>query len=123
MYILKKYLKPQVMSRVELGRIWDAYRSLLIDEALNENIDSNSGISRMISVKKLYKEARMYMNIEELEAIQQGKIKEYLLQFNSNEEDESEKSVDLDNLDDSHLAHLGADNEENFDDEGISPVK
>ena len=69
MYILKKYLKTQVMSRVELGRIWEAYRSLLIDEALNENIDSNSGISRMISVKKLYKEARMYMNIEELEAI------------------------------------------------------
>jgi len=55
MYILKKYLKPQVMSRVELGRIWEAYRSMLIDEALNENIDSNSGISRMISIKKLYK--------------------------------------------------------------------
>ena len=78
MYILKKYLKPQVMSRVELGRIWDAYQSLLIDEAQNQNVDSNSGISRMISVKKLYKEARMYMNIEELQAIQQGKIKEYL---------------------------------------------
>lgn len=60
------------MSRVELGRIWEAYTSLLIDEAQGDNIDLNSGMAKMISIKKLYKEGRMYMNIEELQAIQQG---------------------------------------------------
>lgn len=32
----------------------------------------------MISVKKLYKEGRMYMNMEEIQQIQKGLLKEYL---------------------------------------------
>lgn len=55
---------------IELERIWDAYRALLIDQALKDN--SGSGVQRMISIKKLYKEARMYMNMEEIQSIQKG---------------------------------------------------
>lgn len=38
----------------------------------------------MVSIKKLYQHAKMYMNLEEIQAIQSGKIKEYLGQFNGN---------------------------------------
>ena len=35
----------------------------------------------MISIKKLYKEGKMYMNAEELKAISNGTLQVYLQQF------------------------------------------
>lgn len=41
----------------------------------------------MISIRKLYDQAKMYMNFEEIEAIQSGSIKSYLSQFNLQTQD------------------------------------
>ena len=59
---------------IELERIWEAYKSLLVDQALEElsKPDSGSNILRMISIRKLYKEGKMYMSQEEIQAIQSG---------------------------------------------------
>lgn len=42
---------------------------------------AKSNLHRMISIKKLHEEGKMYMNQEELQAIQNGKLREYLSQF------------------------------------------
>ena len=42
---------------------------------------AKSNLHRMISIKKLNDEAKMYMNQEELQAIQNGKLWQYLDQF------------------------------------------
>ena len=42
---------------------------------------AKSNLHRMISIKKLNEEAKMYMNQEELQAIQNGKLRQYLAQF------------------------------------------
>lgn len=39
---------------------------------------AKSNLHRMISIKKLHEEAKMYMNQEEIQAIQNGKLREYL---------------------------------------------
>ena len=38
----------------------------------------SSNLYRMISINKLYKEGKMYMNAEEIEAIKKGKLRQYL---------------------------------------------
>lgn len=42
---------------------------------------AKSNLHRMISIPKLYAEGKMYMNAEEIQAIQNGKLREYLSQF------------------------------------------
>ena len=59
---------------VELESIWEAYSSLLVDQAKAELsksgfVNQSSSLLKMISIKKLFKEAKMYMNYEELKAI------------------------------------------------------
>lgn len=75
--ILEIYLK-EVTNIQELERIWEAYKGLLVDQALSEMskssydtlvYQSNSNLMRMVSIKKLYHEGRMYMNHEEIQAI------------------------------------------------------
>jgi len=43
------------------------------------NSPIRSNLHRMISIKKLYKEGKMYMSKDEMEAIQRGQLNEYLL--------------------------------------------
>ena len=76
---------------------------MLVEQALKELsknayegfYNQSSNIMKMISIKKLYKEARMYMNQEEISAIQSGRLREYLSQFSKEEEDDQHE-VDLD---------------------------
>ena len=35
-------------------------------------------VNKMISISKLYKEGRMYMNSQEIQAIERGQLSEYL---------------------------------------------
>ena len=53
---------------IELESIWEAYQSLLVDQALIElqKPNQSSSLVKMISIKKLFKSAKMYMNFEEL---------------------------------------------------------
>ena len=53
----------------------------------------HSNLLKMVSVRKLYKEAKMYMNFEEIQAIQQGRLRDYLDQFMAGSQ------IDLDHLD------------------------
>ena len=43
------------------------------------NSPIRSNLHRMISIKKLYKEGKMYMSEDEMGAIQRGQLNEYLL--------------------------------------------
>lgn len=72
----------------ELERIWDAYSALLVKGVLREiqkadstSADTNTSHLFLISVKKLYKEAKMYMNIDEITAILRGNLRAYIDQF------------------------------------------
>jgi hypothetical protein len=42
---------------------------------------AKSNLHRMISIKKLHEEGKMYLNQEELLAIQGGQLRQYLSQF------------------------------------------
>lgn len=64
----------------------------------------------MVSIKKLYKEGKMYLNQEELQAIQRGQLKEYLHQFQIIEMGEQ---INVNNL---HFKNLGQ-KARNFEDQ------
>ena len=78
---MDKYLGADT-NVLELESIWEAYQSLLVDQALlelsKERPNRRSNLLRMVSIKKLFNKARMYMSQEELTVISQGKLKEYL---------------------------------------------
>lgn len=42
---------------------------------------AKSNLHRMISIPKLLEQGKMYMNMEEMNAIKNGKLREYLSQF------------------------------------------
>jgi hypothetical protein len=46
-----------------------------VQELSKESTDSRSNILRMISIRKLYKEGKMYMSSEEIQAIQRGQLR------------------------------------------------
>lgn len=101
----------------EIEKIWDAYKALLIDEArknaeeqvnrdrdyvanginmsemnLENALSYRSGqtknLDNIISIRKLYQQGKMYMSEDEIEAISQGQLKQFLNQFeNESSED------------------------------------
>jgi len=66
----------------------------------------------MISIKKLYKEGKMYMNPQEIRAIQRGSLKEYLAQFSVDEEDLNFKNLANQNQEESDVRSVGLPEEE-----------
>ena len=83
------------LSLQELERVWEAYKSLLLDRAIEEiekeedsliganspSVSASSNLKRMISIKKLYAQGTTFLNAEELTAISEGKLRPYLNQF------------------------------------------
>jgi hypothetical protein len=102
----------------EIEKIWEAYKALLVDEArknaedqVNKDRDyvanginlkdmiaednfqsykrgQTSNLDNIISIQKLILQGKMYMNPDEIEVISQGKLKEYLSQFDSENSDD-----------------------------------
>ena len=85
--VLMKYFNHYQRDNVELERIWEAYQSLLVQQAIealqSDELDEHvlddqkpfgggSNLTKMISTRKLYEQGRNYMNNQELEAIAKG---------------------------------------------------
>mmetsp|Transcript_17735 Transcript_17735/g.30022 ORF Transcript_17735/g.30022 Transcript_17735/m.30022 type:complete len:199 (-) Transcript_17735:2241-2837(-) len=104
------------ISVAELEQIWEVYRSMLIEQAEKEifkeearMVESqldlgqhsqdqrvSSNMNRMVSTKKLLKEGRMFMTQPEIQAVQSGRLREYLDQFIFDEEASANSVSDLD---------------------------
>lgn len=93
----------------DLEHVWEAYKSMLIEQAVEQihkeqemiqtgisledmcRANSRSNMQKMVSITKLREKARVFMNKEEIFAIETGQLREYLDQFIFQEVDEESR--------------------------------